>query len=77
MAITITDQTCHAQCGLARRSWLRALVKLGVPHAHVGRRTVCLASDWVAAIGRQTGSTLKHEALTDAEVIARATGGSK
>ena len=53
--VTITDQTCAAATGLEPRTWKRRLVDWGVPHGRVGRRTLCLASDWASAVARVIG----------------------
>jgi hypothetical protein len=66
--LTITDRTCDTETGFERRSWKRALVELGVPHAKVGRHIVCRADDWLAALDRRTGAA-HPPALTDTEVI--------
>jgi hypothetical protein len=66
-ALTITSDNCKPLTGFDRRPWLRALVQLRVPHCRIGRRTVCTASDWLAAIDRATGKTWNR-----ADVIAAA-----
>jgi hypothetical protein len=70
--VTLTDQTCRPATGFARRSWLRALVALNVPHARVGRRVVCRADDWAAAISRAAGAVPQPAALDDDAIVAAA-----
>jgi hypothetical protein len=70
--LTISDRTCEAATGLAPRPWKRALVSLGVPHRYVGRRTLCTAVDWVAAISRSTGAELTP--WNEDQIIALASG---
>lgn len=54
-ALSITDRNCDALTGLAPRGWRKALISMQVPHTRVGRRTICRADDWLAAISRQAG----------------------
>lgn len=53
--VSISDATALATTGLTPRQWRAALRTLGVPHAKVGRRTVCSAAAWVEAIARASG----------------------
>jgi hypothetical protein len=55
LPVTISDQTCKAAAGLEPKTWKRRLVEWRVPHGRVGRRTVCLAEDWTAAVARAIG----------------------
>ncbi len=54
--LSITDRTCFELTGFEARSWKLALVDLAVPHGRVGRRTICRAADWDAAVARRTGA---------------------
>ena len=54
--LSITDRNCDALTGLAPRAWRKALVSMQVPHTKAGRRTICRADDWLAAISRQAGA---------------------
>lgn len=72
---TITDRTCRVVTGLDARPWRRALVELDVPHVRVGRRTVCSAAAWLAAIDRASGTPVRATtAPTRGEIIALAAG---
>jgi hypothetical protein len=53
--LTISDQTCKAAAGLEPKTWKRRLVDWRVPHGRIGRRVVCLGSDWVDAVARAIG----------------------
>jgi hypothetical protein len=54
--LSITDRTCEVLTGFGPRPWRLALVELGVPHCRVGRRTVCAADAWLAAIAHASGA---------------------
>lgn len=71
-AITISDLTCLAACGYEPRAWRAVLVELRVPHAKIGRRTVCRASDWLDAVDRVSGRG--EPAWDEAATIARMAG---
>lgn len=72
VAVSITDRTCLTETGLTPRAWRRALDELRVPHAKVGRRTVCTARAWTDAIERASGVELAPVVLSDDEFLARA-----
>ena len=54
--LSITDRNCDALTGLAPRAWRKALVSMQVPHTKAGRRTICRADDWLAAISLRAGA---------------------
>ena len=73
--VTISDRSCLAATGLAPRPWVRALVTLQVPHARVGRRVLCSAIAWAAAVDRAAGIDDENQiALDENELVARVTG---
>jgi hypothetical protein len=54
--LSITDRNCDALTGFAPRAWRKALVSMQVPHTKVGRKTICRADDWLAAISHRAGA---------------------
>ena len=49
-ALSITERNCDALTGLSPSAWRKALVAMQVPHAKVGRKTICRSDDWLSAI---------------------------
>ncbi len=72
LPLTITDRSCWPRTGFQPRPWKLALVTLNVPHAKVGQRTVCLASDWVEAVARAAGVEARPAVVRDEDVIEMA-----
>ena len=75
--VTISDATAPATTGLTPRQWRAALRTLGVPHTKIGRRTVCRADAWLAAIDRASGVAAEHASAPwdeQATIVAAARG---
>jgi hypothetical protein len=76
--VSISDRNCLEATGLAPRAWRRALVELNIPHARVGRRTVCTVGAWLAAIERASGAASRPaSAHTRVEIVALAATGKR
>jgi hypothetical protein len=73
--VTISDRSSRELTGLEPRAWRRALVDLAVPHVRIGRRTICTATAWTAAIDRASGATAAPApSHSRAELVALASG---
>ncbi len=75
LTVADTTESCEALTGLPPHLWRRALVELSVPHARVGRRTLCLAADWLAAVQRRSGVEPSGAERTEAEIVQLAARG--
>jgi hypothetical protein len=65
--LTLTVQNCATVTGFEPRTWRRKLVSLNVPHGKISGRTVCLASDWIAAVSKAIGRQESEPAVETRE----------
>lgn len=72
--VTISDRSCAALTGLSARAWRTALRTLAVPHAKIGRRLVCTAASWRAAVDRRAGVSGELEPFDEAALVTRVVG---
>lgn len=61
--VTISDDQALATTGLTPRQFRAALRELGVPHAKIGRRTVCRVDAWLAAVDKLAGATPRRPSV--------------
>jgi hypothetical protein len=78
--VTVTDRTCALVFGLEARQWCEWLDAADVPHTKIGRRTIALVADCVAALSRSAARTtdaptpIKNDELQSVDDVLGALG---